>query len=109
MKANIIHISPYSLKGKIGKSELQVLDVREQYEFDYGGIPAIHIPMAEISSRINKIQHFPAICVVCKTGKRALAVADLLESTGLKSQIFVLDGGLEKYKEEVDDKLSLSL
>ncbi|MCC5923217.1 MAG: rhodanese-like domain-containing protein [Crocinitomicaceae bacterium] len=109
MKTNIVHLSPYTLKAKIANSEIQVVDVREHYEYELGAIPSLHLPMAEVSGRIAELEQFSAICLVCKSGKRALAVADLLVSEGVDCQILVLEGGLEKYKEEIAPELILSI
>jgi rhodanese-related sulfurtransferase len=109
MKTNIVHLSPFSLKEKIVNAAVQVIDVREQYEYELGALPSLHLPMAEVSGKIEELEQFAAICVVCKSGKRALAVADLLVSKGVDCQIFVLEGGLEKYKEEVAPELILSI
>ena len=59
-------------------SDFQLVDVREQYEYNICKLNSVHIPMADIVSRMNEIDTDKRICVICKTGKRAEAVANLL-------------------------------
>lgn len=61
----------------------QVLDVREDFEVREGMIPtAIHIPMAQLDSRLRELDRNRPIIVVCRSGNRSAAVADALNQVG---------------------------
>lgn len=87
------------------KDSLQLLDVREAYEFDICSIGGIKIPMDEVSNRISELNPKGLICVMCKTGKRAAAVANLLETDFGFTQVYVLEGGIMGYAEQVDGSI----
>ena len=72
-------ISPLELKNKMDEGhEVIILDVREPYELDICNIDAMHIPMAEVPSRLDEIPSSGIVVVMCKSGQRASAVANML-------------------------------
>lgn len=89
------------------KSDFQLVDVREQYEYNICKLNSVHIPMAEIVSRMNEIDTDKQICILCKTGKRAEAVANLLETDYDFKGILVVDGGIMAYAEQIDNNLEI--
>lgn len=61
-----------------------VLDVREQDEWNEGHVPgAHHIPLGELENRIDEVEDGSRVFVVCRSGKRSLQGADILESNGI--------------------------
>lgn len=101
-------ISARELNDALQKGELiQVIDVREPYEFAYGNIQSKHIPMAEILERINEIPVEGKVVIMCRSGKRAEAVANLLRADFNRSNVLILDGGIESWKEAIDPTLEV--
>jgi rhodanese-related sulfurtransferase len=71
---------------------LAVVDVREPVEWQYGHIAgAIHIPMAEVPTRLEEVPE-GQVLVVCKVGARSARVAGYLVQQGRDA--VNLDGGL---------------
>ena len=71
-----------------------VLDVREDSEFYEAHIPGItHIPMGEISSRLDEIPADKTIVVTCRSGNRSSQVTQYLLEHGF-DDVHNLDGGL---------------
>ena len=71
---------------------LAVVDVREPVEWHYGHIEgAIHIPMAEVPTRLEEVPE-GQVLVVCKVGARSARVAGFLVQQGRDA--VNLDGGL---------------
>ena len=69
-----------------------VLDVREQDEWNEGHVPgAHHIPLGELENRIDEIEDGSRVFVLCRSGKRSLQGADILESNGIDA--VSVDGG----------------
>lgn len=61
-----------------------VLDVREQDEWNEGHVPgAHHIPLGELENRIDEVEDGSRVFVVCRSGKRSLQGADILEANGI--------------------------
>ena len=73
-------ISPENCKLAIEKNEALIVDVRENYEYANCNIGFLHIPMGEINERVKEIPSDKKIIVMCQSGKRAEAVANLLET-----------------------------
>jgi rhodanese-related sulfurtransferase len=71
---------------------LQVLDVREQAEWDHGHIEgAVHVPMSELADRLGDVPEGQTL-VVCKVGGRSARVAAYLLQQG--RDVVNLDGGM---------------
>jgi rhodanese-related sulfurtransferase len=88
-------------------SDFQLVDVREQYEYNICKLNSVHIPMAEIVVRMSEIDTDKQICILCKTGKRAEAVANLLETDYDFKDVLVVEGGIMAYAMEIDKNLEV--
>jgi rhodanese-related sulfurtransferase len=78
-----------------------VLDIREGEEFAAGHLPrARHIPLSQLSSRVEEIVKFKerAVIVTCKTGARAGAASRVLKQAGF-TNVFELRGGLNAWEQ----------
>ena len=82
---------------KINTKDLQIIDVRERYEYESGNIDAIHIPMDQILYSINKIDLNKQVIIYCQTGRRAASVIYMLNKKCNLNNIFNLTGGYEAY------------
>lgn len=80
-----------------GDVPLQLVDVREAYEVDSGALPSLHVPMADLPSRLEDVHKDVPVVVYCKSGKRAKAVVHLLEVRYGYENIYCLEGGIEAY------------
>jgi rhodanese-related sulfurtransferase len=61
-----------------------VIDVREPYEYVTGHVPGARlVPMGQLAGAIGKLPRTGRIYVICATGNRSLAAADLLAANGL--------------------------
>ncbi len=60
-----------------------VVDVREPAEFREGHVPgATNIPMGQLTARLGEINPNRAVHVVCASGNRSSAMADVLTANG---------------------------
>ena len=100
-------ISPENCQLAIEKNEALIVDVRENYEFENCNIGFLHIPMGEISERIKEIPSDKKIIVMCQSGKRAEAVANLLETEFELNSVFIMEGGINAWIEKIDQTLQL--
>ncbi|MDY0214311.1 MAG: rhodanese-like domain-containing protein [Bacilli bacterium] len=74
---------------------LNIIDVRETYEFERGHIPgAINIPLSAFD--LNKLDKSKEYYVVCETGARSIEVAKALAQYGYK--IINVMGGTSAYR-----------
>lgn len=100
-------ISPENCKLAIEKNEALIVDVRENYEYSNCNIGFLHIPMGEISERVKEIPKEKKIIVMCQSGRRAEAVANLLETEYKMHSIYIMEGGINAWKEQIDQTLQL--
>ena len=78
-----------------------VLDIREADEFAQGHVPrARHIPLSQLSNRVDEIGKFKdkPVIVTCKTGARAGAATRTLRQAGF-NQVYQLRGGLAAWEQ----------
>ena len=78
-----------------------VLDIREGAEYTSGHVPrARHIPLGELSKRVDEIVKFKdkPVIVTCKNGSRAGAATRLLRKAGFTS-VYQLKGGVAAWQQ----------
>ena len=77
----------------------QVLDVREQDEWDRAHIPgSVHVPYHDIEDVPDGIDASRPIAVICGSGQRSAVAASLLKRYGADDVIHVVDGGVPLWK-----------
>ncbi|MBK9053282.1 MAG: rhodanese-like domain-containing protein [Chloroflexi bacterium] len=75
-------------------SNVFVLDVREQYEYDESHIPGVTlIPMGEIPNRLSEIPTDQQVIVTCRSGNRSDQVTDFLREQGF-TNVHNMEGGI---------------
>jgi hydroxyacylglutathione hydrolase len=83
------------------RHRLQVLDVREQAEWEDGHIPgSIHEPYHDISHVPEGIDPEQPVAVVCGSGQRAAVAASLLQRYGAREVIHVVEGGVPLWQRQ---------
>ncbi len=87
--------------------DFTLIDVREDYEYNIGHIQSVHIPMDNLSERINELNCDKETYVICKSGNRASSVANFLEINYNFSDIGVVIGGIEAYANEIDQSIEI--
>ena len=75
------------------RSDLHLLDVREQDEWDAGHIEgAQHIPLGELAARLGEVPKAQTVVAVCRSGSRSDRAAKGLRLSGFEAEN--LDGGV---------------
>lgn len=100
-------LSPSDIKIQLDSGNAVLLDIREPYEYEICSIGGIQIPMAHVMERVQDLNKEALTVVMCRSGKRAEAVANLLESECGFTNLVVMDGGLLAWIEEVDPTLEI--
>lgn len=100
-------ISAKDLQTALENGSHVIIDVREPYEYIACNIGSKHIPMGEICSRKNELPNDKNIVIMCRSGKRAEAVANILVSDHGMTNIVILEGGITAWKEQIDPSLDL--
>jgi hydroxyacylglutathione hydrolase len=77
------------------RDEVQIVDVREQSEWDELHIPgSIHIPYHDIHDVPGRLEAGRRVAVICASGRRSVVAASLLQRYGLEDVIHVVEGGV---------------
>jgi adenylyltransferase/sulfurtransferase len=79
------------------KKDFQLIDVREQYEFDEANINGLLIPMGDVMDNLDKIARDKQVVVHCRSGKRSATVISALESQHGYTNLYNLKGGILAY------------
>lgn len=84
----------------------QLIDVREQHEYDFVNIGAELIPLATVAANADKFSRDTKVVVHCKMGGRsAKAIRELEEKFGF-TNLYNLKGGILGYIDEVKPELT---
>lgn len=96
--------TPEEVYPAMQQSEVAVLDVREDTEWEEGHAPgAIHIELGELQKRISEVPSDSTVAVTCSLGNRSSTAVSLLKRAGFK-KVKNIAGGITRWK---DAKLPL--
>ena len=80
----------------MSQTEVVVVDVREDWEFNSGHIPdAVLIPVAEIADRVDEIPTDVPVVLVCRSGNRSSQAYRYLKQQGFENIHNMLGGMLD--------------
>jgi sulfur-carrier protein adenylyltransferase/sulfurtransferase len=101
-----VEVSPRELQGRLSRGEeLQLIDVREQFEWDIARIPGARlVPLATLPDVVATLDRDREVVVYCKGGSRSRAAASHLADEGF-SRVTNLTGGILRWQAEVDPTL----
>ena len=83
------------------KADFQLIDVREEHEFDEANLNGQLIPMGEVIDRVSEVSRDRQVVVHCRSGKRSATVIGALESQHGFTNLYNLKGGILAYIEEI--------
>ncbi len=102
---NSKEITPTELKRLLDAgTEIQIIDVREPFEFELVNLNGLNIPLDKIEEQLKIIRTSGMVVVHCKSGGRSKAAIKLLQKQGF-TNLVNLEGGILKWIEEVDPSL----
>lgn len=79
-------------------SGAELLDVREQNEWDAGHAPhAVHIPLSRLSESTAWMSRQRQVVVVCRSGRRSAHATAALRAAGVHA--FNLVGGMQAWRD----------
>ncbi len=88
------------------KADVQVIDVREPYEYEIVNIGAELIPLNSILGEVEKISKDKQVVIHCRSGKRSADAIQLLEVEHGFENLYNLKGGVLAYADEIDTSLT---
>ena len=77
------------------RDSVQILDVREEREWDEVRIPgSVHLPYHDIQEIPPELADGKPIAVICESGRRSVVAASMLQRLGRKDVLHVVEGGV---------------
>ncbi len=91
-------LSPEELKAwRASSKDFLLVDIREDWEREAFNIGGLHIPMGDITRRLNEIPKDKDVVLYCEKGIRSVIVIQRLEDAGFH-KLFNLAGGMKAWK-----------
>jgi len=81
--------------------DVQLIDVREPYEFQIAQIGGKLIPQNDVAKRLDEIDPNREVVVHCKSGGRSQRIAEFLKQAGY-AKVVNLAGGITAWSNEID-------
>ncbi|MBC7865824.1 MAG: rhodanese-like domain-containing protein [Bacteroidia bacterium] len=88
------------------KADFQLIDVREEYEFDICNLGGELIPMGEVMDKADSISKDKKVVVHCRSGKRSASVIQALEAQHGFTNLYNLKGGVLAWIDEVEPSMT---
>lgn len=100
--------SVHELKQMLDNGEdFQLVDVREQHEYDSANLNGELIPLKKILVHADKISRDKPVIIHCKSGGRSGVAVNALEQAGGFTNLYNLKGGIMAWKNEIDNSLDV--
>lgn len=87
------------------KEDIEIIDVREQHEYDFVNLGVKLIPVSQIASNIDNFPKDKKVIVHCRSGARSAQVIALLEAQRGHENLYNLTGGILAWAKEIDTSL----
>ena len=85
-------------------ADFQLIDVREENEYEVAEIGGELIPMATVPDNLDKISKDKQVVVHCRSGKRSGGIVQYLESQGYDN-VVNLASGILAWSDEIDPSI----
>ncbi|MEM8894910.1 MAG: rhodanese-like domain-containing protein, partial [Bacteroidota bacterium] len=87
--------------------DFQLIDVRENYEYEFSNLDGLHIPLGVISNHLDEISREKKVVIHCKAGGRSAKAVALLQDRYAYQNLYNLTGGILAWKEEMNPALEV--
>lgn len=102
-------ITVEELKQKMDdKEDFQLIDVREEFEYDEANLGGELIPLGNVLLETDKISRDKPVIIHCRSGKRSAAAISQLEQEYKFDNLYNLQGGIKAWADEIDPDMYVS-
>ncbi len=106
--SKIKNITPTEFQKLLDENEdIQLIDVRESYEYKIANLGGLLIPKGDIESRIDEISRDKRVVIHCRSGKRSSDVIKVLQDSFDFKNLVNLEGGIIAFAEQIDPSLTI--
>ncbi len=104
IKNKMKEISVQELEEKLNQNaDIQLIDVRESFEFEICNLGGELMPMGEIDNFINRISKEKMVLIYCHHGMRSANIIRYLEQKYAFDNLYNLTGGIDAWAREIDE------
>jgi rhodanese-related sulfurtransferase len=98
--ADPVHeLTPAQVREALEKGDIELIDVREPYEWEAGRIPgATHIELERLASRADEVPTDRPIVFMCRLGVRSAMAMQAFRASGWDA--YHLGGGIQRWANE---------
>ena len=97
--ADDVDVSPDWVRERHDAGEIQLVDVREPYEWEAGRVSgARHIELERVASQADTIEKDKPVVFYCRLGARSCMAANAFRRAGYDA--YSMDGGITAWDEE---------
>lgn len=105
-RENVKEINVETLQAWLeGEEDLQLIDVREPFEYEIANINGLLIPQGDILEHVDKISSNHKVVIHCRSGKRSADVIELLQEKYGFQNLYNLGGGILDWADRIDTSL----
>ena len=90
------------------KEDFQLIDVREEYEYENANLGAILIPLNTIINQPEMVNKTSKTIIHCRSGARSAAAIQQLEVKYGFTNLYNLKGGILAWAKQIDQSLNVS-
>ena len=91
-------LTPHDASERISSGELQIVDVREPWEYARDHVPGATLtPLGQIIARPQEVITADNVVFVCEVGQRSAVAAELAAAAGMQ-HVFNLEGGMQAWR-----------
>lgn len=87
--------------------DFQLIDVREDFEYQESNLGAVHIPLGQILAEADKIDRNKPVVIHCRSGKRSAQAVQILSKREGFDNLSNLKGGILAWRDEMDPDLKV--
>ncbi|HCD52850.1 MAG TPA: NADH oxidase [Balneolaceae bacterium] len=103
-------ITVKELKKKLDANEdVQLIDVREDFEYQVSNLGGKHIPLGSLPTKIEELSGLKEkeIIMICRSGARSANATYFLTQNGF-TNVANLSGGMMAWADEIDPELPVA-
>lgn len=87
------------------QEDFQLIDVREEHEFEICNLKGELIPMGDVPDNVAKISKDKPVVIHCRSGARSGNVCNYLEQNFGYTNLYNLKGGILAWADQIDPSM----
>ena len=86
-------------------ADFQLIDVREENEFQFANLNGELIPLSAIPDNVDKISRDKQVVIHCRSGARSGQAINFLEANHGYDNLYNLEGGILDWSDKIDPSI----